>query len=264
MRQTLLEIVQSCLARTDGDEINDINDTTESIQAVTLIKDTFSEFISRKKWPHTKKFLTLENSGDTSKPTHIRVPDNVYEVIQDSIRYDKRKATDTRSKYAKVRWLEPDDFLRITNGRDTSASNTLEVTDYDGAKLVVFTDRAPEFYTTFDDEYIVCDSYDSGVDSTVNNSKFQLRGYVVPAWESDNDFYPDLPIDAYPTFVAECMSVCSTIFRQEVDGKAEQAAQRGNRRLSRKAWKTRQGIQRPNFGRNSYKSRLGNPPFNDN
>ena len=263
-KMTLLEMTQSILATTDGDEVNDINDTTESIQIVTILRDVFYEMLSRRNWPHLKKFITLENVGDVNRPTHIRLPDEVQEIMTDSVQYDKRQPGDTRSAYENIKWLDPDAFLRMTNSRDTSADNTLEVTDFDGAKIIVITDTAPHYYTSFDDDYIVTDSYDAGIDDTIQNSKFQVRGYVLPGWGITNDFTPDLPAEVFPTYLAEAKSECSIILQQQANPKAEQKAMRGDRRMARKAWKTSKGVMRPNYGRKSYKSRSGNPPFNDN
>jgi hypothetical protein len=262
MKMTLLEMVQDILNDTDSDEVNSVNDTTESIQVAQVIKTTFYEMISRRNWPHLRKFFTVENSTDTDRPTHVLIPEAVQEVLQDTLHYDKQKVGDTKTRYETVKWLAPDDFLRMTNTRDSSATRVTEVTDFDGAKFLILNDVAPEYYTSFDDDYIVFDAYDSVVESTIQSSKTQVMGFLIPSWTLDDAFKPDFPAEAFPTFLAEAKSTASLIIKQQADVKAEVKAQRGDRRLSRKAWRTHEGVLRPNYGRRSSKGMHRNPPFN--
>ena len=247
MKMNLLEIVQDILNSMDSDEVNTITETIESNQIAQIVKTSYYELISRRDWPHLKELFQLEASGDNNKPTHMSIPDDIQEVRE--INYNKRTVSDTKDKYSAVRYVLPEDFLTLTNSRDSSQSNIVKVTDYSGVDLYIRTDAAPECWTSFDDENIVFDSHDSEVDTTLQASKTQCFGIRQPSWTNSDTFTPDLPIDAFPLLLAEAKSVAQFQVRQFEDAKAEQQAQRQRFRMSRKSWKAAQQDRYPNYGR---------------
>lgn len=250
-KMTLLEMTQDILNDLDSDEVNSIDDTAESSQVAQIIKSTYFAILSNRNWPHTRKLINFTPLADTDKPTHILVPENVKEVV--FVKYNKAKVTDTRKLYEDVKWKEPDEFLRLSNQLISSADNVDTVTDFSGVELLIRNDTAPMYYTSFDDKYIIFDSYDDAVDNTIQQSKIQSLGYVYPEWESEDSFVPDLPIEAFTSLLEEAKSRASLKLKQVADQKAEQEASRQSRWLSRKAWVVNGGIKYPNYGRTSRK-----------
>lgn len=116
MKMTLLEITQDILNDMDGDEVNSIDDTFESAQVAQIIKSAYFALISNRNWPHTKQAINIDPSGDAALPTHMVLQQEIKELS--FINYNKAKALETRKLYQAVRWLEPDDFLRVTNRRN--------------------------------------------------------------------------------------------------------------------------------------------------
>lgn len=244
-------MTQDIMSDMNSDEISSITDTVESLQVAQIIKSTYEEMMARKNWPHLQKLLALTSSTTPTRPTHMAVPEAIKEVV--SISYNKRKASNTAPRWAEVVYKYPDEFLRITNSRNTDNLNMLEISDVSGVKLIIKTDAAPTYFTSFDDENIVFDSYDNSVDDTLQSSKTQVLAYVSPVFTLSNSFVPDLPIEMFSTLLAEAKSVCFTRIKQAPDGKSEQQAKRGMSWASRKAWQVDGGWRFPDYGRNSKK-----------
>ena len=244
---TLLDIVTDILNSMDSDEVNTITETIESDQIAKIVKTTYFELISRRDWPHLKELFQLTASGDSNRPSHMSMPDNVMELRE--VRYNKRTSTDTKDKYEHVRYVFPEEFLTITNSRNSDASNIDTVTDYSGVDLYIRNDAAPTYYTSFDDDNLVFDSYDSVVDSTLQASKTQCFGIRQPTWTNSDTFIPDLPSEAFSLLVAEAKSVAQFQVRQFQDVKAEQQAQRQRFRMSQQSWRAHKQDRYPNYGR---------------
>lgn len=249
MKRTLLDMVQEILSDMDSDEVESIDDTIEAEQVVTIIKSTYYSLMSNRNWPHLRRSIQLTSFTDPARPTHMKVPDNVKEL--NFINYDQAKFGDTRKKYGKVEYLQPDQFLHKTNQENDSLAEVDSVIDTGGIEFFIRNDRAPQYYTSFDDENVVFDAYDSEVDSTLQEAKVQAQAYVAPEWTSEDDFVPDLPDDAFTLLVEEAKSRAMFRLKQMVDNKAEQESARQSAWLARKARRVNGGIQYPSYGRRS-------------
>lgn len=248
-KMTLLELTQDILSSMDSDEVNSINDTVESSQVATIIKNTYRAILTNRDWPHTRRLIELEASGDSSLPTHMSLIDDVKRI--DFVRYDVHKATDgDRRKFEDIKWLEVDDFLRRLNVLDNTKTNIITVIDpSSNIPLSIRSDLAPTYYTSFDDKNIVFDSFDSTVDSTLQKSKTQVYGFVYPAWQMQDDYVPDLPNTAFTLLLEESKSRAFVELKQIANQKAEQEAQRQTTWLSRKDRRIKGGIRFPDYGR---------------
>jgi hypothetical protein len=244
---TLLEIVQDILNDISGDFVNSIDDTEESQQVAQIVKSTYFAMMSNRNWPHLSKTVGLTAYGDSSYPVHMKTVEDIKELI--FLNYNKIKVGETRLKYESVKWKDPDQFLYLINQRNNDASNVDVILDPSGIQLLVRNDKAPDFFTSFDDETLVFDSYDSAIDSTLQASKFQAKAYVMPAWVHDDAAIPDLPSEAFTALQEEAKSRSSMKLPKEPDQKAEQEATRQHRWLARKAWQVNGGIKYPNYGR---------------
>lgn len=253
MKWTLLELVQDILNDMDADNVNSITDTFESEQVAQMVKASYFAMLSSRDWPHTRKLIHLIPSQDLALPTHMYVPQDVTRMV--SINYDAAKVNDTRKYYRPVTWREPDDFLRLTNVQNTDSENVDVIIDPTGVELMIRNNRNPTFYTSFDDETLVFNSYDKEVEDTLQSSKTQARAYVTPEWQMVDSFIPDLPSEAFIALLEEAKSRAMIKLKQQEDPKAEQEARRQQRWLSRNDWKVKGGIKTPNYGRNSRKMR---------
>lgn len=248
MKYTLLEIVSDIINDMDGDFINSINDTDEAAQVAQIVKTTYQAIMSNRNWPHTARVLNITPYADSSLPTHTRIEDNVKEII--SVFYDVRRDLADRLDYKQIKYIDPDDFLRHTNQRNSLDVNSTVVLDPSGVKLIISTNKAPEYYTSFDDTTLVFDSYDSDIDSTIQANKTQIRAYIIPPFEMVDTFIPDLPDEAFILLIEESKSKAMFKLKQTQDIKAEQEAGRQNRWQSRKSWRVHEKDIYPfNYGR---------------
>lgn len=247
MSTTLLDVVQDILSSMDGDEVNSIADTVESEQVARIVVNVFNEMAATSVWAASKRLIELTASGDNTLPTHMTLPSNVKELI--SINYDKIKSGETKKRYDEVRYKYPDDFLRYINGRDSTSANVLTVTDPTGIELLITTNFAPSYYTSFDDETIVFDSYDSAVDNTLQSSKCQCLAYIMKTLTIADDTIIDLPPDVIPGLTEAARSKCQFELRQFQDIEAKMSAQKQARYISRRSWKVNSQQRYPNYGR---------------
>lgn len=242
---TVLELVQDILNSLDSDEVNSINDTIEAQQIAQIVKTTYYNITVGKDWAHTFQLFRPDSSGSIQLPTKVKIPENVVEL--EWIKYNVRSSTDTKDRVASLIYKTPEDFLTILNSRDSSASNVFVMVDV--VNLNIYNDKAPTYYTSFDGEYLILDSYDNTVDTTIQNSKCQCYGKIQPTFTLDDSFIPDLPIQAFTYLLNEAKATAFIDLKQTVNGKAEQHSLSQKRRMSQKNWKLAGGIKFPNYGR---------------
>lgn len=249
MKWTLLEITQDILNDLDSDEVNSINDTIESTQVAQIVKSTFFAMMSDRNWPHTRKLFQLTASGSSSLPNYMTVPDEIKEMI--FLKYDKATLSDgSKKKFLDVKYLEPDNFLRVLNTRDNTQTNIDVITDTTSLiPLNIRNDTAPTYYTSFDDKTLVFDSYDSSVDTTLQTSKTQAYAYSTPTWTHTDSAIPNLPEEAFTSLIEEAKSKASIKLRQQADPKAEQTSRKQSEWLARKDWVVKGGVRYPDYGR---------------
>lgn len=260
-RLTLLQIVQSTLSDMDSDEVNSINDTLESLQVAQIAKDTYFHLMSKRDWPHLQQLFLLDSVSDSSRPNYLQLPSNIHEM--ETLKYNKRKSADTRDKYQEVIYMYPDSFMLKQNELNESNTNVTQVTDSTGVKYNIFNDRPAEYWTSFDDEYVVFDSYDVAMESSLQGSKTQCNGKIEPVWSAVDVFVPDLPTEAFPLLLSEVKSSAFLVLKQVTNEKAEQRSQSQQRRLSRKSWRTKGGVRYPNYGRKTNKQTTKESPYFD-
>ena len=247
MKYTLLQIVQDILNELDSDEVNSIDDTTESRQVAQIVKSTFRNICANRDWANQRKLIQLDGVSDTDRPNYIKCPSGVKELS--SFSYNCKKDEDDKDVFRELVWMEPDEFLRYTNNRDSKAENIKKVKDFSGSVLLIRTDNPPTYYTCFDDTYIVTDSYDKGVGDTLQSSKTQCIAYVLKEWVHEDDAIPDIPEEAFPALIESAKSTAFLTLKQMDNPKAEAEAQRQQRWLARKNWKIHGGIKFPDYGR---------------
>lgn len=250
-KMTVIELVQNIMSDMDSDEVNSINDTVEALQVANILKTTYFEIINHRDWDHMGTLFQLTASGDSAKPTHMSIGDLISKV--EWVKYNKIESGGTRDKWSEVTWLHPKDFVDLVNQRDNSLSTITEVTE-SGITLFVYNDRAPTYYTTFDDENLVFDSHDSVVDTTLQASKTQCWGYKEPTFSLTDSHTPDLPTKAFPFFLAEAKSVAFNSLKQMPNQKEEQKSRRQRYKMSRDQRRNEgRGVTFPDYGRTSNK-----------
>jgi hypothetical protein len=249
-KMTLLEMVQSILSSTDSDDVDSISDTVEATQVAYIIRDVFNLMVANRTVPEHYQLGVLTSPSSTSYPNYFQYPAASKTI--EFVKYDIIGSGETASKYVTIEYLDPYEFVNMCNSRNEDASNITEVTDYGGAGLLIQTDKAPQFYTSFDDNYLVFDSYDSAVDTDyLQASKTQCYYSTIPVFTISDSFTPDIDDNMFPLLLAESKSTAFIELKQQQHGKAEQAARRQNTRIQKERAKTRKanGYKGPDYGR---------------
>ena len=248
---TLLEMTQDILSDLDSDNVDDISDTIESEQVAQIIKTSYYNLIDGKDWPQLKKFIRLEAATD-ARPTHMKMPDSAIDI--EWVKYNTKKAADTYDKYVDVTYKTPKDFVDLIAVRKSDDATVDVVIDATGVTLNIKNDVAPTFYTSFDDEYLIFDSYDSAIDTTnMQQSKSQCFGKVQPTWSTTNTFVPDLPSQAFSYLLADSKTACFVILKQSENPIAAAQSQIQRRRMSQEAFRVSNGIAFGDYGRKGKK-----------
>ena len=137
-KMTLLEMTQDILSDMDSDEVNSINDSVESLQVAQIIKTTYYNIIDGRDYDFLYELFQLDSSGTTSRPTHMKLPENIIDLKY--VKYNTRKSTDTKDKYLKIKYLNPEDFMEMVDRRDSSKSDVTVITDTTGVSINVKND----------------------------------------------------------------------------------------------------------------------------
>ena len=242
MRRTLLSMVQSILSDMDSEDVNSISDSIEAQQIASVIQDTYFNIIAAREIPEHKQMLQITSLSNNQKPTHFRYPNDTKEI--EKLFYN---TSYTGSTYTEVYFLEPLDFL---NRVDSSATNTMQVDTVAGnVPVFIMTDRMPKYYTSFDDDNIIMDSYDVSVEAILQTSKTRAYGTIYPTFQITDTFEPDLDDTMLPYLLAEAKSTCFSLFKSGADPKVEQAARRLKSYVQNDMYKTRRENKRPHYGR---------------
>lgn len=255
-RYSLLDIVQDILSDLDSDEVNSINDTVEALQVAQIVKSTYFNIIDGRDWPHLYQPFQLIASTNSNCPTHMRLPDNIIDVSW--IKYDCKEFEEVRDRVKTIKYKTPESFMEILVQRNSTDINIIEVIDESLISLNIYNDRAPQYYTSFDNETVLFDAYDIAVDSTLQTSKTSCYGKVYPTWTMSDTFIPDLPTQSFSYLLNEAKSTASLRLKQTPDQKAEQHSLTQKRRQSQDAWRVTNGITFSNYGRHGDRSRNKN------
>jgi hypothetical protein len=248
-KMTVLSMVQSILNDMDSDEVNSITDTVEAAQVASILEDVFYAITNDRKWPTHKKLSTLE-ATTSATPSHMRIPTTSDVTDIEWIKYDVQTATNTRKQFQTITYLEPEEFTLLLMGRDSTSTAIDTITNIsDGVPLLIYNNAAPIHYTSFDDDYIVFDGYDSAIETNLQASKTMIYAVVEPTFTKSDLAVPDIPAKAFPYFLSEAKSKAFAVLKQSANAKEEQISRRQRSYLSRTKWRIGGGINYPNYAR---------------
>jgi hypothetical protein len=255
MRKTLLELTQAVLVSIDGDEVNSIADTTESVSVAQMIQDTYWDIVSRAEFPRNFIFFELSPSGDPTIPTVMYLPET--QLTLSWVRYNKATTENPSANFQDIPFLDPDTFLQRMYGNDSSEDTVDEfdvtLDNGDTMTFLARNDVFPSCYTTFDDRTLIFDSYDSDVDTTLQESKTMCYGEKLPVWTHTDTFTPDLPAKQFSLLLNESKSLAWADLKQAQNSKVEQRARKGwirSQKDKRNVNNPRSELDRlPNYGR---------------
>lgn len=248
MKLTVLDLVQNILSSLDSDEVNSISDTVESRQVAQVVKTAYFNIIARADLPEHTGLFTLDASLDPDQPVLMTKPENVRHIKW--IKYDTRmeELLDPQFNYVTIVPLEQ--YMDMTQRMNPVESNVGSFT-LNGMLFYFKNDVQPCYCTILNDRYIIFDSYNSVLDTTLQTSKTMVFGSTTPVFLMEDSFVPDLDEQQFPLLLNEAKSLAFMELKQMPHEKAEQESKRQWRTLQRTKdlEKPHYFDQLPNFGR---------------
>lgn len=234
MKYTLLELVQTVLSSTDGEEVNSIDDTVESSQVVEIIKTVYNDLVTRGDIASTKVLFTLTASGDSAKPVLMTKPSSIANI--DYVKYNCEDDEDTDPVWRDMIYLPIHEFVNYVHTFRPSESDVDTMThtlDSFNITFNFYNDRPPQYYTVLEDNSLIFDGYDSTVDTTLQSSKSIGYGTRDVVFVRSNTWVPELEAEQFALLLNEAKSLAWVEQKQSEHPKAEQAAKRNWQHLAR-------------------------------
>jgi hypothetical protein len=246
MKKTLLEIVQDILNDLDSDTVNSISDTEESDQVTDIVIQTYFDLISDRVVPEHFETFRLDAAADATRPTHLILPDDVSTMQK----FWYNKTLTTKKEFKEIYYKDPLAFLEFVNSRTSDATDiTISLSIDNSVELLVFNDRHPAYYTSFDNKYIVCDAHKSTLDTTLQQSKTMAYGEVIPTVTRSDAFVFDFESKYFPYLTAEAKSRAFSVTHKTLDQKTEQVARRHKSFIQKEKYRIETGNSRTTYGR---------------
>lgn len=224
IQKTLLDIVQEILSDLDADNVNSINDTDEAYQVARIVQNTYYDLVGNRTIPELEELTKLDSLGDNTRPTYLKLPGDVVSLVT----FEYNISDDANDvSFRDIKYKEPRDFLswlKIKNNEDINTQTMLDING--GTTLIIRNNRMPTCFTSFDDLHIVCDSFKSDVEDTLQSSKTRALVKKIPTFNLTDTYTPDLDHTHFRFLVNEAKSTALAILQKTVNPKVEQTARR--------------------------------------
>jgi len=211
----------------DSDEVNSITDTVEAQQVATVIRSVYYDIIARADLPEHYSLVTLDPSGDNTKPVLMYLPSTVSRV--EWIKYNRLNEASDPINMVEVYYLPLHQFLDMMHGLNEDNTDVGTFTHTVGADtftILYKNDGNPNYYTTFDDNSVVFDSYDATLDTTLQKSKTLCYAKTVIPFTISDSFVPDLDEEQFALLLNESLSTCWAELKQSPHPIAERNSRR--------------------------------------
>jgi len=249
-KYTLLEVVQQTLEALGSDEVNSISDSVEAEQIASMAERAYYELLNMSDWPFLHQLTELESVADSTLPNFLRIPEAVVNITQVKYDWTDTVATPTENlDIEEVEWVHPQRFLDITQSRNSLLTNVQQVTSPNGVTIPIYNNQKANYWTSFDDIYVVFDAFDNTIDSTLQGNKTQVIAKVIPSFSKTDSFTPTASPQFFQTWISEVIRSAFVYIRQEVSTVDEIKARRGLAVLRRDKSRTNQSDGKVKFGR---------------
>lgn len=253
---TLLDYVQAIASSMDSDEVSSYDDSVESLQIAHIIKTVFNDIQARADLPEHFTLFELTASGSASKPVLMTKPASVNSV--EWVQYNKVANGETNPNFQDIQFLPLDQFLRMQDMLSVSDTEVESFdqtigSDADSITFIYKNNKAPDYYTTFDDNTFIFDSFDNTVDSTLQKTKTRCYGRKDQTFTMSNSFVPFADRDMCTLLLNEAKVLAFAELKQMSHDEAKKWASRGWTKIQ----KNKRGIDQkrseidraPNYGR---------------
>lgn len=226
MRYTLLELVQRVLESFDGDEVNSLADTTESLAVANIVKEAYYALIAEVGPKDTSDLFHLDSSGDNLIPTVMYLPQTAANIK--SFKYNIGPSV-SDVNFRDICYKPMDEFLQMLDGLSVDDSWVATQTVTLNGQTFVFklrNDESPRWYTSPDDYTIILDSYDKSYEDTLTSIRTYCLGETVPVFLMTDTFVPLLDPKSFTLLLNSAKATASIELRQTPNDRAEKIERR--------------------------------------
>ena len=249
-KETLLDFVQQILSDSDGDDVNSISDTVESDQAARVVRDCWDQIVDLHDFEHTKTLKQMDATS-SSTPNVMTRPEGFHTI--EWMRYDKRTTAGNPQNYEKVTYMPVDNFISHVSSRSTDDSTVDAITLSTGHIIPIRNDQAPSYYTVMDSgsDELVFDSYDSGVDTNLQQSKCLSYGVQKPTLTLADASEISLPKHLAVLVKREARAMYFDLYKDGITSEIDRTRRRAETRAQRqrRIIKNTDNDNRPDYGR---------------
>lgn len=252
-KRTLLALTNSILSEMDSDEVNSIEDTLEAAQVVDRIRACYIGMVEELDLPSKKQLFTLEEASTSDFPTRVKIPDAASDV--EWVKYARTSLNDDSELvkvYTDIAYKCPSDFIYLIDQRPVDA-DYIQMVEYpfdSDIQLAIQNNKFPDYWTSFDDEHVWFDSWDSAASTTIVANHTKAFGQISPEFVISDEFIPDLPANLFPYLEAKARTLCIALHKQEVNPVVIQTENRARIRTQRNKYRaSRNTVPSNNYGR---------------
>ena len=248
-KKTLLQIVQKVAQKINSDEVTSLTEgSVEILDIAEMCREVLEDLSIRNDWEFLKDQLMPLEAGTNA--IELTIPDNVKKVQTLRYRYTEGGV---QKGFRTLTYLHPDDFLHRLQNNRPSEPNTDTIT-INGIELYPRTNRQPRYWTSFNEQTVVVDSYDAaenptGVEATdstiLATINLDFTGSDVDGWIAP------IPEQLFTLWEQECVAEGFVQFRQAENPRAERRSRRSYIQQIRKEPVTNkdEGTKEVNYGR---------------
>lgn len=191
-------MVQRVLESVDGQMVESISDTREAMQVANIIKECYEHLLYTRDIKAKSNLVQLHSMSDTTHPTLFTINNDIEQITLFKY-FDK-----SNDRYVDLTWMDPEQFVDMCLDRNPTKDNVMSVKDdASGVRYNVYTDRCPQYFTSFDDLHIVCDAFNSQDSHTLLEEYTTVYGYKQPEFKLEDTFVPDLAPQHFSLLLSE-------------------------------------------------------------
>ena len=252
MKRTLLRVVQDTSRYLAGFNVDSVFDTDESLDIAYIAERMYYLMCQRyNNVQFTGAVGTLEAYVDPNYPTYMTIPENVQRIQNSKIQYNAIQSEDSATvRYKDVQYVAPEEFLRRSKTMVDTMPNTAVVNDPSGVEFVIRTDKAPDYCTSFDGNTLIFDSYDSEVDTTLQQTKTRVFFTEEQVFLIQDEFIIPIPSELSEMYLDAVIAEASVQLRQEPAQEVQRRARAAQIRMQQKFGRIGSKGTKLNYGRN--------------
>lgn len=202
MRKTALDLVNDILAAGDSDVVSTIGETEESGQALRILNRVYNQILGEIDWEHRHIITKLSTASGTTTtwnpstypalPWAMKLPTNVESVY--TVYYNQKLITYVPKQEFQWKYIN---------------------------KLGLKTTGDPKYWTSWDDQYLVFDNFDSASEAQLSSANSEILVVKFPGTDlSDDNDTPDMPDRFYSCLLNKALQY----YFAEIESNVQKAA----------------------------------------